>query len=435
MNSPQKSEKGQILVIFVVALVALLALTALAIDGGMVYADRRFNQSASDAASLAGGGTAAQSLESSNIDYNAFTCTKNGVTSAMNIAETSAITRASSNQFADLDDDLSDNHGVEVTCVNDEAHFDKHIDTRTVITSTVQTAFAQMFFSGPMKNTVESVVRIRPRIKLAFGYAIASLSEDCGTNDGGVTFSGSNTVHIEGGGVFSNSCLNANGTKLVVNVDGGQGIDYVTSYSQSGNPTLNPPPTKIASKMPILPDPNPVCGNGTVKSHSGDGNIGPGNYSQIKLTNGTLTLSPGLYCLTGDVEITGGNFNAVGVTFYMKKDGNKNTTLSINGNATANMRSADSNTATDGAIPGILVYMDRANEGNISLEGTSTSSFYGAIYGPSAEINVGGNSGVNPTYSTQLVGKVVKVHGNAAIDIRFNSFEPYTTPPFLDLIK
>ena len=63
MKKKPTRENGQILVIFVVALTALLGLTALAIDGGMIFADRRYSQSVADTASLAGAGAAAQYLE------------------------------------------------------------------------------------------------------------------------------------------------------------------------------------------------------------------------------------------------------------------------------------------------------------------------------------------------------------------------------------
>ena len=53
------SEKGQSVVLLAAAFIAMLGFAALAIDGGMVYADRRFAQNAADTAALAGGGAAA----------------------------------------------------------------------------------------------------------------------------------------------------------------------------------------------------------------------------------------------------------------------------------------------------------------------------------------------------------------------------------------
>jgi len=63
-------------------LVALLAITALAIDGGVIYSDRRYSQSAADASSLAGGGVAASTMDDLGVIYTEFTCTNSGVATA-----------------------------------------------------------------------------------------------------------------------------------------------------------------------------------------------------------------------------------------------------------------------------------------------------------------------------------------------------------------
>src|SRR3990172_1744116 len=55
MTPINRSENGQILVLLVLAIIGLLGMTALALDGSMVYADRRFTQSVADSSSLAGG--------------------------------------------------------------------------------------------------------------------------------------------------------------------------------------------------------------------------------------------------------------------------------------------------------------------------------------------------------------------------------------------
>src|SRR3990172_6590357 len=49
----KKSEKGQALILIALAAVGLFAFTALAIDGGMVFSDRRHAQNAADTAALA----------------------------------------------------------------------------------------------------------------------------------------------------------------------------------------------------------------------------------------------------------------------------------------------------------------------------------------------------------------------------------------------
>lgn len=54
MDTKRNLERGQAIVLLAVTIVVLLGFTALAIDGGMVYADRRRAQNGADAAALAG---------------------------------------------------------------------------------------------------------------------------------------------------------------------------------------------------------------------------------------------------------------------------------------------------------------------------------------------------------------------------------------------
>ena len=432
-ENENKKESGQILVIFALALVALLGLTALAIDGGMIYADRRFTQSASDAASLAGAGAAAHYIENNGVNWTNFNCSSITVDSAMAQAFNIAQSRAGSNHFIGLDDDVSDRHGILVTCTDQRQQFRRYIDVETQITSDVGTTFAHLFYPGEIKNSVTSTARVYPRTVLAYGFAIASLSHQCGTNTGGVYFDGNSDVYINGGGVFSNSCIEANGNVRVGINDGG--INYYTTLTTNGRPVLQPDPQQVPARMPVKPITPPTCPAGSYVNQSGSGTIGPGNYSQIRLTNGTLTMQPGLYCVKGDFTANGGTILADGVTIYMQKDGTKNTAMSIAGNVTAHFNAPSSINVTAGAKVGLLIMMEEGNNGTISLQGTSGSSFTGAVYAPTGTVAVGGTSGINPTYNTQLVGKYVKVHGNAQIEINFRHFEPVSDAPTLDLVN
>ncbi|MBE0685229.1 MAG: Tad domain-containing protein, partial [Anaerolineaceae bacterium] len=52
----KRQESGQIIVLLAVSLVVVMMVAALAVDGGMIYSERRFAQNAADASALAGGG-------------------------------------------------------------------------------------------------------------------------------------------------------------------------------------------------------------------------------------------------------------------------------------------------------------------------------------------------------------------------------------------
>ena len=158
------TERGQALVLIVLALVVLLGFTALAIDGSVVYSDRRYAQNAADAASLAGGGEAALYLENNGIRASNFSCPPE------DISEDPAVIRAGSNDIA-IDKDISDDNGVEAVCDfetigNYQRDF---LDVKVLITSDSQPVFAQFVYQGQLVNTVEAVTRVYPRSGLAFG--------------------------------------------------------------------------------------------------------------------------------------------------------------------------------------------------------------------------------------------------------------------------
>jgi len=238
----RRSESGQVMAFLAICMVALLGVAALAIDGGMVFSDRRLAQNAADAASLAGGSGAAYYMRNSNVNYNAFICGTSGTIGTKIAAENAAITQAALNDFV-IDNDISDKHGVTVTCdiLDRGSYDDKHIDISTLITKDTPTNFAQLIFPGPLRNEVEAVARIYPPAPLAFGKAIIALNKaGCSGNNNGVIFSGSSNTTVTGGGVWSNGCLTGNGTSFNVTVNNG-GVGFAgTSTGTLTN--INPSP-------------------------------------------------------------------------------------------------------------------------------------------------------------------------------------------------
>ena len=169
------SDEGQVLPFLAVCFVILLGFAALAIDGGMLFSDRRHAQNAADASSLAGGSGAAYFMRAHNVSYDAFICGSSGTLSTQNAAETAAITYATLNDYV-IDNDISDKHGVTVSCeITDLGSYeDKHFDVITQITRDTSTSFAHLVYNGPMRNEVEAITRVYPPTPLAFGKAIAN---------------------------------------------------------------------------------------------------------------------------------------------------------------------------------------------------------------------------------------------------------------------
>ncbi|HEX2981594.1 MAG TPA: pilus assembly protein TadG-related protein [Anaerolineaceae bacterium] len=421
-----KKERGQVLVLMVVAMVALLGFTALAIDGGMVYSERRNDQNAADTASLAAAGAAGRALENNHIYYETFKCDAT-VNPAKSAALTAGQTSASSNLFT-LDTDLTDNHGVEVTChiVDLGAYKDKYLEIKTMITTETETAFAHLLFGGDLKSTVTSVATVRPRATETFGYAIVSTSSECDQHSG-IEFDGSGLITVRGAGIFSNSCLTRNGDAHFTLEETDEDIMYRDSYDPHGHSGYVGPeePVHASASLPPINIPTPSCaGLDDQGDHLGGGSISPGIYDRIRVTNNEdLVLSPGLYCIDGGVIATGGTITGHDVTLYLRGGD-----FDIAGGVRVTLDSPQLEPAPNGAIKGLLIYLADGNTGEVALRGSSDSSYLGTVYAPDGQIDVGGNGSSIEEISCNLIGHGVKLHGNITLDIRFSTPQNWSQP-------
>jgi len=272
------------------------------------------------------------------------------------------------------------------------------------------------------------VVRVHPRTNLGSGYAVASLGQDC--SSGGMFMHGNIEVTTNGAGVFSNSCMDFNGTALSVTASDpvGEGIRYVTTVSTSGHPVIDPPPVQAPIRLKNYVVPAPDCSSlpyyGAV---SGSGTYNPGRYTSIGGGgNPDIILNPGLYCLTGTLGMNNGTLTGTGVTFYFTGSGGYDVAGNVQVNLTAPMGDEPP------AIRGMLMYM--AGTGSLNVYGTSDSMYTGTIYAPNGNVDVGGNGGLS-SISGQVIGKQVTVGGTSNINLTFNSDENYQVPASLDLMK
>ena len=81
----------------------------------------------------------------------------------------------------------------------------------------------------------------------------------------------------------------------------------------------------------------------------------------------------------------------------------------------------------------MLVSLVSGNTSEIKLVGNSDSHFTGTLYAPDGSIQIGGTSGVNPTYNTQLVADDIKVNGSAILNIVFDGYQNAQTPSVLEV--
>jgi Flp pilus assembly protein TadG len=432
-----QNESGQVMAFLAIVFVVIVVIAALAIDGGMLFSDRRHAQNAADASSLAGGSGAAYYMRLHNVNYNAFVCGTSGATNTASAAETAAITHTALNDYV-IDNDVSDNHGVTVACeINDLGSYqDKHLDIITKITRDTSTNFVHLIYDGPWRNEVEAITRIYPPAPLAFGKAIVALNASaCSGNSNGVIFSGTSNTTVTGGGVWSNGCLTGNGTSFTVTVNNG-GVGFAgTSTGTLTN--INPIPQHVPSQLPdystIVQEPNCAGLPNRTVPLVGDATLVPGIYQKIKWTGGALTFNPGLYCVTDSqgIDINGGSVSGNGVTIFVQTGG-----IAISGNVSpVDLRAPEESPDPSPAVPGILIHLANGNTNTVSVTGNSTSFYLGTVYAPDGDLYFSGTSGTDPTFNTQLIGNNVEVSGGATININFNEEENYEKPPYMDLLK
>jgi hypothetical protein len=411
MNVERKSsESGQAIVLIALTFVVLLGFTALAVDGSMVYSDRRFAQNSTDASSLAGGGVAALEMENRNITYLGWPCNvartstiPGDLAYAASAARDAAIDRAADNDFI-IDEDISDKHGVITECGVDYSNPlfpDKYLDVTTNITIDTDTAFAHFVYRGIMRNSVEAVTRVRPRSPLAFGRAIVALNEStCQGQQNGAGFHGSNTVYVDGGGIFSNGCMSqdGNGPHFDVTVVNGS-IDYRYKDNNDDFSVFSPTPQVHNTVMPPSSyqiDP-PNCSDPNAHNLAG-------SDFEDEAEDG---LNPGLYCVSGDISFSGnGSFSGNEVTIVLLNGG-----LRITGNPLMEF-SAPTAANPAPAVRGLLIYAPQSNHNEIHLGGTANSAWTGTVLAPGADIELSGTSS-NVAFNTQIIGYNVKVGGTS----------------------
>jgi len=444
------SEKGQSTVLLALAFIVLLGFTALAVDGGLVYANRRHMQNAADAASLSGGSAAALYLENHDITYGSWDCNDPDVIDAMhsNPEGAKAVARSSgvANDYL-LDDDDSDMHGVFAGCVqayDNGAWIEKFIDVRVRITSDTPTAFAHLLYNGPLRNTVEAVTRVEPPTSVAMGNAIVALGPDCLSD--GIEFDGTQDTIVTGGGIYSNSCLDTRGSGAVI-IDDPENVGYDISCAlpncytdHGGSGVVSPPPEEgLGRKIP--PDtydiPPPDCNNGWPNhgNYDNDGHLERGVYNEIRIQNGDHTMDSGLYCVNNGVTINGGSLIGTDVTFYLTGGD-----FDSSGNATIRLFGPPSETCgspctPNRAIPGVLIYLAAGQTGEVSLLGNEDSDYRGLVFAPDGTIEAGGTSSTMAAVHAQMIGKSVFVHGNTTIDITFDESKNFILPASLQLQK
>ncbi len=390
----KEKERGQIIILLAVSVVVVMMVAALAVDGGMIYSERRYAQNAADSAAFAGAGAIYNSGKLDEV----LVCPSSSSDSMITMIVSQAQSRAAANNISDLpflgyeknnEDFIPDeNQGIWVVC-NDNTD-PKTIDVIVRVTSQVSTAFAHLIYPGPLQTTNEADVRVTQIGTKSSGDALISLGPGCGGGNGGIILAGNpKELTIENSGAFSNSCLKI-GSNLnkTITVDGGfkihgdvdgktQHYGIISDKIYKGYSTLSP----------TFPDPpKPDCsGLTTYTNSSPTGNpIPAGHYTNgLTIHNGTYHFEPGLYCIDNSIHFNGGKITGVDVTFYLSEG----SSVHFNGNADVKFFAPREVTHP---YFGLLFYIDGA--GSVLWNGGASDQYNGLVYGPNRLYDIKGNA-------------------------------------------
>lgn len=465
MNNPKQQEKGQVIVIIAIAIVILLGFAGLAIDAGMVYSDRRFAQNAADASALAGASVAALTFENQHIYLANWDCNTSNMLSTLQDAVQAAISRAADNTFV-IDTDLSDWNGVNVLCSNGSSAEEKYADITVRITTITPTSFVGLIFPDDLVSEVEAVARVEPRQPALAGFAIASMWNCSDDGDENLAVSGggnSGGVESFNGGMFINSTENPNGGccgidpptssgAIGIRAEPGYQISSVGSCNYSGESNLSPSPITTGYNGghqlsdPLAGLPMPSCtGNADTNGITVDGenyDMGPGNISGTAVSRGG-TLAPGIYCITGDVALSGSKIlEAYDVVLYfinggMRFTGNSGMTLVAPSKGTCSPTDSRATPACTDDYENIAIIANRNNTNTFEVRGNGGDAIVGMIYALNATVQARG--GGSTPGETEVFGQIIasKIYGdgNGSFRVTYQESRTYEKPTTIDLNK
>jgi Flp pilus assembly protein TadG len=309
------TEKGQALVIIAFAAVGLFAFSALAIDGSMVFSDKRHAQNAADTAAMAAA--------------LADTRGQNFITAAQE--------RATSNGY--------DNNGTTNTVTISVASSPSGCtsggkDIKVTIVSYVNTTFARIIGRNQVRNVVYATSRSCAPGTAALGplYAGHSLfttyAGPCTTPSLGNTGGDLQTWGGDAGSAsLDPNCIGFTGNTQFKRQESGTACaDLLVPFT---NPPGVPAGTDLGGQdgcgkvhygqsVPAPPaDLNITCAGNATKSGSTltPGNYDPSNFGGTAFPGGASSLSPGTYCVNGDFNLSGGSLTGNGVTIVMYTGG------------------------------------------------------------------------------------------------------------------
>jgi hypothetical protein len=405
-----KEDKGQSLVLTAIFMgVVSLGFLALAVDTGMLFREKRIAQSAANAAAM-GAATELAAGRSSNEQAVA-----NELTTLNGFSTTPALTT------------LTSLNGVSSQYV------------QATVSKSVPTYFLGAFNKNLATVSVGATAVAGGGASSSTCICLEGTSgEDLNMNNAGV-------INAPNCGVVVDS---TSSNAAVLN-DGGyiKALSFgvvSTSWEDSGSDWINTngniqyTVTGVSACAPSMPTP-PSYNSGSCTQSVGGSYVaggwtfGTGGATTVNCyanmtvgANGvTDTINPGIYVITGYLTFDAGanglsNKGGNGVFFYLPSGASLTIQNGANLNLVAGGNSeSGGTTAPSTGYNGILLYQQTGNSNAITIQGGATSYINGALFAPSAPLEISNGTGTSITL--EVVAKTLGIAGGATLNATENA--------------
>ncbi len=448
MNHKKPLEKGQAIIVMMLGIVVLLGFTALAIDGGMVYSQRRAAQNAADAAALAG------ALQ--KVNNNDDTAADNAIVNSV---------RGNGYQDAQITNKQISGPFYDP--------FGYYYLATVELSIQYQTSFASFIWNKTVTNHVTAIARAKPSQPTMNGYAIVSLGDCTVTGDPNLSIAGGGkrgSIQSFDGDIFINSpedccpcSMNPSNSKNSIGIEAynvpGEAIKFhirsVGSWDWMPEEKIAPLPVITNQNEgepigdPLQGLPEPTCsGNADTSGSYKDPisglayDIGPGNIEGSTLSGlakgkGGVTLGPGIYCVNGGIHVSGqgGIDGSSGVVIYMKNGSITFTGKAGDGGLSITAPSAATCSGQACDYINMAIFSSRNNTNDIEVRGNGELGIVGLVYALKGTVGArgGGNKGDDLVIHGQLICDTVDNRGNGQVKVIYDNNLTFWRPPLLSL--
>lgn len=415
----RNKQAGQALILTAVALVVLMGFAGLAIDIGALRSQKRAQQTAADAAALAG---------ANNLAFG-------GVTAgAQNAAAGNGYTDNSGNAGAcsggpPVPPNSATPGWIEVAVCNGPSTGPHQSNANYVeawVTEVQPTYFMRVLGINQETITARAVATNIDSGGVNGPGCMVSIGPPNNSIEG-INVNGNVTVKAPTCGIVDNGNYNTKGNALDISAStiGVSGDPNVTG--KGGTVSCSNSSTCPQYGMPAAPDPlasltppcNP-CTGGTAVTVQSSTTFSPGTYNSISIQgNGTVTFNPGVYVFDGTGTGAGitcsgtPTINGTGVMFYFTGTA----TYNCVGNVTTNLvaPSPSNCPSCPSEYDGMLMYQDPNDASGSSVGGNTTENYAGVMYFPGAELTFFGNNG--STNTAMVVAQAFGFSGNPTVNL------------------